>query len=126
MGIRYYPKVIYGITFSYIEACKIREYPKFEQIRLETNSKEDNLIWTSDLYYSKILSFELAYPYPGASDNPSHCEYYVGLNLTDKPLDFIRNLDTETLNKKIKNLCKKFKLPYENKAIQLYYTVHIC
>lgn len=133
MGIYFKNIVVYGIKFSYNEVViltDIDEYKKFVHEELDCLPEDPSHLpcfWGDyislyDEYDCEVVPI-ISSPYPGCSS--VDIEYYLGLELTNSQLDYIRNFDTESVHKKIIDFCKKYKLPYQNKEIKMYYTVYI-
>lgn len=121
--------VIYGIKFDYNEALIVRNHKDYcigknEIIDLEDDPKYFLIAW--DYFYSKSdrVCFRSTSPYYECSTKVK--EYFIGVNLTNKSLKFIKSLDTESINDKIIKICKHYSLPYEGKTIEIHYAVDDC
>ena len=132
MGIYNNNIVVYGIQFSYEEALVVLEHSDYKEIVeecLEKPEHPDHLLhfWGGEFSscdeYNREVGCRAVSPYfdPPSKDN----EYYLGVNLTNADIQYLKNFDTESVHKEIIEFCKKYNLPYSNKEFKMYYRVDV-
>lgn len=128
MGVYNDCLVIYGIEYTHDEASVVAQHEDYKETVLicyGANEESTMGLWGEEFYYEKGDQeplFIASSPHYDA--RYSDCSYFIGVNLTGKPLEFIKTLDTNTIDNKIKKICSKYKLD-SNKEIKMHYTVDV-
>ncbi len=124
MGINYDPVLIYGMYFSYKDTQVIKNLQETRDLAEEIGTDCMKHLWSDELYYIGGDCEPVLYSTsPWFDADEESCSYYIGVYLTYKNLDCIKNLNEEEASKKILNICKRYKLnPVE---IKLHHDINI-
>lgn len=132
MGIYNENVVIYGIEFSYKEALIVLEHDDYKEVVQECLERPENPeellhFWGGEFSscneYNREVGCKAVSPYfdPPKTDQ----EFYVGVNLTNAQIDYLKKFDYEKVKKEIIEFCQKYSLPYSDKEFKMYYRVDV-
>lgn len=132
MGIYTDNIVIYGIKFSYEEALVVLDHDDYKILIEECLGEPEHPnyllhFWGGEFSsceeYNRKVGCRSVRPYfdPPSKDK----EFYLGVNLTNCQIDYLKNFDTESVNKEIIEFCKKYNLPCSKKEFKMYYRVDV-
>ncbi len=111
MGIYSNNAVVYGVKFSYEEALIVTQNPLYKEIVEECLGEPehpDHLLhfWGGEFSstHDREVGCRSVNPYfdPPSKDK----EFYLGVDLTNSYIDYLKNFDTDNVHKRITECCE--------------------